>query len=136
MNAVSSAALGAFLLRVSSGLLFVLHGLYLKVFVFTMPGTVGFFESIGFPGFLAWVTVIVETLGGLALIVGFQVRLVSLALIGVLLGAAYVHFPNGWVFSAPNGGYEYPLFWAVVQAAIALIGPGAYAIGTKKTVAA
>lgn len=37
------------------------------------------------------------------------------------------HLPNGWVFSA-NGGWEYPVFWAVASAASALIGPGAFAL--------
>jgi len=122
------AAYGALLLRVSLGAMFLAHSLYLKVFVFTMPGTVGFFESLGLPGILAWATVVVEALGGIALILGVQVRLISLPLIGVLLGAAWVHLPNGWLFSAAGGGWEYPVFLALAQAALALIGPGAYAL--------
>ena len=42
--------LAALLLRLSLGAMFIAHGL-LKVLVFTMPGTVAFFESQGFPGF-------------------------------------------------------------------------------------
>ena len=42
----------AFILRISLGLMFIAHGL-LKVVVFTLPGTVGFFESVGFPGWTA-----------------------------------------------------------------------------------
>lgn len=122
------APLAAFLLRVVSGVAFLAHGLYLKVFVFTMPGTVGFFESLGLPGFTAWLTVIGETVGGLMLILGVGVRLASLWLIAILLGAVWTHAPNGWVFSAANGGWEYPLFWAFVQLAILLLGPGAFAL--------
>ena len=121
-------ALGAFVLRVASGLAFLAHGLYLKVFIFTMPGTVGFFESLGLPGFTAWLTVIGETVGGLMLILGIGVRVASLWLIAILLGAVWTHAPNGWVFSSPNGGWEYPLFWTAVQVAILLLGPGAFAL--------
>lgn len=117
----------ALILRVSSGMLFVAHGL-MKVFVFTIPGTVGFFESLGLPGVLAYLTIAVEVAGGLALILGIATRAVSLALIPVLLGATWAHSANGWVFSSAGGGWEFPLFWAIVQGAIALLGSGAYAL--------
>ena len=44
-----------------------------------------------------------------------------------LLGALFVHAPNGWVFNAPNGGWEYPAFLAAAAFAHALIGDGAFA---------
>ncbi len=117
----------ALLLRVTSGALFIAHGL-MKVFVFTIPGTVGYFESLGLPGFLAYLTILVEVAGGLALILGVATRAVSLALIPVLPGATWVHSGNGWVFSSEGGGWEFPLFWAIVQGAVALLGSGAYAL--------
>jgi len=117
----------ALILRVSSGALFLAHGL-MKVFVFTIPGTVGYFESLGLPGFLAYLTILAEVGGGLALILGVATRAVALALIPVLLGATWVHAGNGWVFSSEGGGWEFPLFWAIIQAAIALLGSGAYAL--------
>ncbi len=117
----------AFALRVSSGALFIAHGL-MKVFVFTIPGTVGYFESLGLPGFFAYLTILAEVVGGLALILGVGTRAVSLALIPVLLGATWVHSGNGWTFSNEGGGWEFPLFWAIVQGAIALLGSGAFAL--------
>jgi putative oxidoreductase len=123
----STSDYAALLLRLSSGALFLAHGL-LKVFVFTLPGTVGYFESLGLPGFLAYLTILAEVGGGLALILGVATRAVSLALIPVLLGATWVHSGNGWVFSSEGGGWEFPLFWAIVQGAIALLGSGAYAL--------
>ncbi len=118
---------GALLLRVTTGVLFLAHGL-LKVLVFTIPGTVGYFESLGLPAILAYLTIIAEIGGGIALIIGFQVRLVSLALIPLLLGAGIVaHGSNGWLFSNEGGGWEFPIFWAFVQGAVALLGAGAHA---------
>ena len=35
---------------------------------------------------------------------------------------------HGWVFSAPNGGWEYPAFLVVLVIVQALIGEGAYAL--------
>ena len=123
----NTAPHAALLLRVTSGSLFVAHAM-LKVSVFTIPGTVGFFESLGLPGFLAYLTIFVEFFGGLALILGVAVRPVALALIPILLGATWVHWSSGWVFSNEGGGWEFPFFWAMVQATIALLGSGAYAL--------
>ncbi len=127
MSDTQNAQYAALLLRLSLGVMFLAHT-GLKVFVFTIPGTVGFFESIGYPGFLAYVVILAEGLGGLALILGIQVRLVSAGLIPVLLGALMVHLPNGWLFTAPNGGWEFPAFWTVALAVQALLGAGAYAV--------
>ena len=55
-------------------------------------------------------------------------RIVSLALIPVLLGATWAHSGNGWSFSGEGGGWEYPLFWTVAQVAVVLLGSGAYAM--------
>ncbi len=135
MSDLNTAPYAAFTLRVASGILFLAHGL-LKVFVFTIPGTVGFFESIGFPGFLAYLTIAAEIGGGLALIAGIGTRYVSVALLPVLLGATYVHAGNGWVFSNNGGGWEFPAFWAVVLVASALLGNGAYAVKLPRSVSA
>jgi len=127
MSDTQNAQYAALLLRLSLGVMFLAHT-GLKIFVFTIPGTVGFFESIGYPGFLAYVVILAEGLGGLALILGIQVRLVSAGLIPVLLGALMVHLPNGWLFTAPNGGWEFPAFWTLALAVQALLGAGAYAV--------
>jgi putative oxidoreductase len=119
--------IGALVLRLALGAMFLAHGL-LKVVVFTLPGTAAFFASQGFPGWTAYPVVAAELAAGVALIAGFQVRLVALATIPVLAGALLVHLPNGWVFSNPNGGWEYPAFLIVLVFVQALIGEGAYAV--------
>ena len=131
----------AFILRIGLGAMFIAHGL-LKVMVFTLPGTVGFFESVGFPGWTAYLVTFAEIIGGVLLITGVAVRSVSLALIPVLLGATYVHMANGWVFSNANGGWEYPAFLTLTAVVQALLGPGKFALSlpaktnTAQTVAA
>jgi putative oxidoreductase len=39
-----------------------------------------------------------------------------------------VHLPNGWLFSNPHGGWEFPALWIVLLIVQALLGPGAYAL--------
>jgi putative oxidoreductase len=123
----TTAPYAALVLRLSLGIMFIAHAL-LKVFVFGLPGTVGFFESVGFPGWLAYVTVAAELLGGALLILGIYARWVALALVPILLGALQVHLGNGWVFSAEGGGWEYPAFLATASLVQALLGDGAYAL--------
>jgi putative oxidoreductase len=123
----SRTSAAALVLRLALGTMFIAHAL-LKVLVFTLPGTVKFFQSVGLPGELAYLTVAAELAGGVLLILGVYTRVVALALVPILLGATYVHAGNGWVFNAPNGGWEYPAFLAIASIVLALLGDGAYAL--------
>ena len=125
---MNGAPYAATLLRVSLGVMYVAHSLILKYFVFTLPGTAQFFASLGLPAALAYATFWAELVGGALLIAGIGTRVVSLALVPVLAGALWVHAGNGWVFSAANGGWEYPLFLIVASLAAALLGDGKYAL--------
>lgn len=115
------------LLRLSLGAMWISHAL-LKIFVFTLPGAAGFFESVGLPGFLVYPVVAAEIAGGLAVASGFYGRFVSILLLPILLVATWVHFPNGWVFTATGGGWEYPVFLAVASVIHALAGDGAWSL--------
>ena len=125
------APYGAFALRASLGVMFIAHA-YLKLAVFTVPGFEGFLGKVGLPTLLAWPIILAEFAGGLAILAGFYGRLVSVALLPVLLGALFVHAPNGWVFNAPNGGWKHPAFLSVATLAHALIGDGAFAVKSIK----
>jgi len=121
------APYGALTLRIALGAMFIAHA-YLKLVIFTPAGFTGFLGQVGLPGFLAWPIMLAELIGGLAILLGFYGRYVSLLLMPVLLGALMVHAPNGWMFNAPNGGWEYPAFLALTAFAHALIGDGAFAV--------
>lgn len=118
----------ALLLRVSLGLMFLAHGLLLKVFTFGMAGTVGYFERIGYPGALAYLVILGEIGGGLALLLGLWTRQIALLLLPIMIGATMQHLGNGWLFTAKGGGWEYPVFWTVTLVVQALLGPGAFAL--------
>ena len=95
-----TAPYAALLLRVALGTMFIAHAL-LKYYVFTLPGTAQFFQSLGLPGALA---------------------------LPVLLGAVWAHAGNGWLFSAANGGWEYPAFLAAAALVQVLLGDGRFAL--------
>ncbi|MDD2842535.1 MAG: DoxX family protein, partial [Tolumonas sp.] len=101
----------------------------LKFFVFTPAGTAQFFQSLGLPGALAYLTMTAELLGAIALILGVYTRLVAIALIPILLGAIVtVHWSAGFFFTNANGGWEFPAFWIIGLLALALVGDGAFAL--------
>ena len=126
MKSESTAPYGALLLRVSLGVMFLVHSLYLKLVVFTLPGTAKFFESLGLPGFSAYAVFAAETIGGALLVLGVKTRWVAAALVPVLLGATWAHARNGWLFTNAGGGWEYPVFLAIATVAQALLGDGAF----------
>jgi putative oxidoreductase len=128
MIKLSTAPYAALLLRVSLGIMFLAH-VALKIFVFTIPGFVGFFGSLGLPAILAYGVVALELLGGVALILGIYASWVAVPLAIEMLGTIFlVHGANGWMFTNKGGGWEYPAFWAVGLVVLCLLGDGAMAL--------
>src|SRR6185503_1358459 len=124
-----SAPSAVLLLRLSLGVMFLAHSFVLKLMTYGLAGTAAFFVNVGLPGWLAYATFGAEALGGAMLVLGVQTRWVALALSPVLLGAlVWVHAANGWVFTSPNGGWEYPAYLFVLCIAQALLGDGPYAL--------
>jgi putative oxidoreductase len=92
------------------------------------------------PHFMAWLTILIELLGGLAVILGSFVTLVSLPMAALLLVAIFtVHLPYGFssiklLAVTPAGaqfgpvGYECNLLYLACLAALVLGGPGPLAI--------
>ena len=126
-SSTSSTNHGAFLTRITLGSILLAHGA-LKVFVFTIPGTVGFFESLGLPAIVAYLTILGEVAGGTALILGIYPRLVALLSLPILVGAAWAHLGNGWLFSNEGGGWEFPVLLVVLAVVVAIQGAGSFAI--------
>ena len=133
MNRQRQIDLGIALLRISLGVMLIAHSIVLKLFVYSLPGTAQFFQSIGLPGPLAYVVFAVEAIAGIALVLGIGTRVAAAATVPVLVGALWVHAGNGWVFSAANGGWEYPLYLTVLAIAQIVLGEGAYALSRRPT---
>ena len=121
------SAYGATVLRFALGIVMLAHAAA-KYYLFTLPGTVKFFAQHGFPGWTVYPVFILEIVGGLLLVLGWRTRWVSVALLPMMIGASSVHAANGWMFTSPNGGWEYPVFLIFALGAQALLGDGALAL--------
>jgi putative oxidoreductase len=86
-------------------------------------GTVGFFAKAGFSPADLWVYTAAasETAVGIALVLGLCTRFASLGGAAVLMIAVYaLQVVKGFGWTWNTGGYEYPVFWAIVCLAIAI----------------
>jgi putative oxidoreductase len=124
----------ALLLRVSMGVMFLAHGLLLKVMTFGLAGTMGYFGSIGYPPVFGAIVAFAEIAAGIALIAGVWVRLVSLLALPIMIGAVMQHAGAGWLFNAPGGGWEFPAFWTVALLVQAGLGAGAHALDLNRLI--
>jgi putative oxidoreductase len=125
------------LLRIALGIMYLAHSVVLKLITYGLAGTAAYFQSIGLPGSLAYVTFAAEAIGGAAILLGIKARWFALALTPFLVGAlATVHANSGWLFSAPGGGWEYPAYLIVLSVAQFLLGDGAWALSPSRPLVA
>ncbi len=117
------------LIRISYGAILLSHGLLLKVFDYTIDGTVEYFStSYGIPAIVTYLIIFGETVGGAAILIGLYTRLAALLSLPIVLGALYVHLSQGWLFSNTGGGYEFPLLLLVLGVACTVKGNGIISI--------
>jgi len=121
--------------RVVLGLLFVMAGLGK---LGSVEGFAGYMASGGVPSFLAWPVILIEILGGLALIAGVQTRAVALALgaFCIVSGLLY-HFDPADQMQMTS--FLKNLALAGGYLALAVAGPGRFALEARtsgRTVAA
>jgi putative oxidoreductase len=122
---MKSYQLGTFLLRLMLGLTFFIHGL--GKFQSGIDNTVGFFHSMGIPAFFAYAVAVIEFVGGAAMILGFQTRLIGVLFAIVMIGAIFTA-KSGAGFT---GGYELEVSLFVVSLHMILAGSGAYALDNR-----
>jgi putative oxidoreductase len=116
------------LIRAFAGLSLVAHG-YPK---FTnLAGNAEFFQEAGYwpPLFWAVAVGLTETAGGLCLAVGLLTRLVCLPILIFLVNAVSYHWQFGYYWN--EGGFEMPLFWAIVVFHFMIHGGGAYSLDAR-----
>jgi putative oxidoreductase len=124
-NEINIQSIGISLLRIHFGIILLAHG-WLKVYVFSIAGTVGYFSSIGLPPIIAYLVIFGELAGGLALILGIQTRLAAALAVPIVFGAAVMNSGNGWLHSASGGGWEYAASLTVIAVSLAIMGSGQY----------
>jgi putative oxidoreductase len=97
-------------------------------------GTMGFFTGVvGLPYILAFLIILAESVGMIALIFGLATRLVSTSLILIMLGAiitthAQFGFFMNWSGAQAGEGYEFHLLVIALSVVISLNGAGAYSL--------
>ncbi|MCM3676013.1 DoxX family protein [Peribacillus simplex] len=122
--------IGTFLLRVMLGISFFLHGL--SKFKGGLDNTSGWFQSIGIPGFMAYVVGIIELVGGIALIIGLGTRIISALLVFIMAGAiVYVKFPAGFMGNGEGTGYELDIVLMIIALHLVLNGSRFLSIDSK-----
>ena len=126
---------GPTIIRFGLGIIYFVHGIGKLAGVgpggIGIAGTTGFLASLGFPApaAFAWILALVETLGGIALVVGLLTRWVSLALaVDALLATVLVNLPVGFIMLTNKGGWEFTAFLLLALVSLVLTGPGAYSL--------
>jgi putative oxidoreductase len=126
MNRGLNPGLGLALLRIVLGVIFIAHG-WPKI-AGGAEGTAAFFANLGIPAptLAAWAIALLETGGGLLLIVGFLVvPIAALLALHMLTGIFLVHIPNGFYVIGPgSGGYEFNLLLAAALLTLIFVGSG------------
>jgi putative oxidoreductase len=111
----------------------LVHGI-VKV---TGPGVVAFAAGLAHRGIepslpFAYVIFFNETVGAVCLMLGLFTRIIApMIAVEFAIITFVAHFPNGFAFSRPGGGWEYPLLWGLVIFAVSLRGGGPYSLDRK-----
>lgn len=116
-----------FLVRVALALPFIIHGIQ-KLSNF--QGTVGWLVSMGVPAVFAYLLPFIETLGGIAVLLGVFTQVAGALLAIVMLVAIFlVHAKHG--YSVGEGGYEFALTLFILALGVATGKAGRFSVNRK-----
>jgi putative oxidoreductase len=122
---------GKLVLRLTVGVLMLLHGL--AKISGGVSGIGGMLQSAGLPAALAYGAYVGEVLAPLLVIIGFYARIGALLMVvNMLFAIGLVHMKDILVLTKTGGwGIELQAFFLFSALAVALIGPGRYAINRR-----
>ena len=126
---------GPTVIRLGLGIIYFVHGIGKLAGVgpggIGIAGTTGFLANLGFPApaAFAWLLALVETFGGIALVLGVLVRWFSIALaVDAFLATVLVNLPVGFIMLTDKGGWEFTAFLLLALISLVLTGPGALSL--------
>jgi putative oxidoreductase len=127
MEMINKHEAAATLLRVVLGVTFLIHGA--AKFQGGIENTAGFFESLGLPGFTAYIVALIELVGGLAMVLGVGTRIISV-LFAVVLAVAIVKvkLAGGFLGNGQMAGYELDLALLAVSIFLAITNKSLFAL--------
>lgn len=116
------------LLRIIIGIMFLMHvSVKFKIGAAAVAANIMAKNGLEPALLFAYTVMVLETVGGLCLIIGLFTRFFAAALaIEILIALVFVHLPKG--YAAGGGGYEYVLLIGAVCFVIAIRGGGPYSI--------
>ena len=117
----------ATILRLVLGATFLIHGA--AKFQGGIENTVGFLESLGFPGFTAYIVALIELVGGLAMLLGVGTRVVSI-LFAIVLAVAVVKvkLAGGFLGNGQMAGFELDLALLAMSVFLAITNKSLFAL--------
>ena len=127
------------ILRVVAGIIIFPYGMQ-KLFGWfdNLGGGVGIRETLiamkakKVPLFVAWLVIVAQSFGSVALILGCLGRIAALGNFIIFLGALFVHLPEGWTLNwmknKKGEGIEYFVLLLAILLIIVLKGSGAFSI--------
>lgn len=116
--------LGLAVLRIAAATVFINHG-FQKLFVYGFAGVTGAFTHMGvpLPGVMGPLIAVLEFFGGIALLIGFLTRLVTIGFVLDMLGAIFlVQLKNGF------SHYELEFLLCASSLALSLTGGGRFSV--------
>jgi uncharacterized membrane protein YphA (DoxX/SURF4 family) len=120
--------IGTVILRIIIGLIFFIHG-FVK-FQGGIENIAVWFSRIGIAGFMAYVVASIELIGGIALIVGFGTRVVSVLFALLMIGAIVkVKLAAGFLGNSKMAGYELELAYLAISLFLAINGSKKFSVG-------
>jgi putative oxidoreductase len=140
-----STGLGLAVLRVTLGVIFLMHG-YFALTVIGADGVAGYTTRMGYPASLGealgWYLIVAHSVGGILLIIGLFTRWAALAQLPIMASAFFLHhlrqgfFLTGIVVDpakgiAIAGGYEYTLLVLAATVTLVIAGGGALALDRR-----
>lgn len=131
MNENTQADLGKLVLRLTLGILILLHGI--AKLQGGVAGIVGMVEAAGLPGFLGYGVLIGEVLAPLLVLIGAYARIGGVLIaLNMLVAIALVHLGELGQLNEQGGwALELQGMFLAAAIAIALLGPGSYSVNRK-----
>jgi putative oxidoreductase len=133
--------LGWLVVRLTTGGMLLVHGIN-KVMPMAEKGFTATIEAFAAGALarrgldpaipLAYIVFFLETIGAVMIMLGLFTRFITAAVaIEFFIITFIAHWPNGFGWTSPRGGWEYPLFWGLTIFAVALRGGGPYSLDRK-----
>ncbi|AUS85506.1 DoxX family protein [Lysinibacillus capsici] len=122
--------IGSTILRIVLGVIFAVHGF--QKFQGGISYTADFFDSLGIPGFMAYIVAIIELVGGIAIILGLATRIFGALLTITMIVAIFTaKLSIGFIGADGLAGYELDLALGAIALYFTLAGASSFSLDSQ-----